>query len=73
MLDRRAVGELLGARTVEVPPRLLRGGMGLAGWAHLVPASPQLFDVVMQLPPLAPETSGPLRSHEAATGVGSRP
>jgi nucleoside-diphosphate-sugar epimerase len=112
VIDAKEAGDLLHARTVEVPPRLVRGGLALAWGAHLVPAAPALYDVVMQLPlidssrardelgwtphatsrdaleellrglqrgsddetpPLARETSGPLRSHEAGTGVGARP
>jgi nucleoside-diphosphate-sugar epimerase len=112
VIDAKEAGDLLDARTVEVPPRLVRRGLALAWGAHLVPAAPALYDVVMQLPlmdssrardemgwtphatsrdaleellrglqrgsdddtpPLARETSGPLRSHEAGTGVGARP
>jgi len=50
VLDARSVAELLEARAVEVPARLVRRALGAAWGAHLVPASPQLFDVVMQLP-----------------------
>jgi UDP-glucose 4-epimerase len=112
VIDAPVAGELLEARVFEVPPRLVRRGLGLAWAAHLVPAAPELFDVVMQLPlmdagrartelgwtpratsrealaellrglqqgadgetpPLARETSGPLRSHEVSTGSGTRP
>lgn len=112
VLDAQETGDLLDAKVLEVPPRVVRRGLGLAWAAHLVPAAPGLFDTVMQLPlldaarartelgwgpeatsrealaallrglrggtdgstpPLAAETGGPLRSHEVATGVGTRP
>jgi len=112
VIDAGEAGDLLDAKVVEVPPAVVRRGLGLAWAAHLVPAAPGLFDAVMQLPlldatrartelgwspeatsrealaallrglrrgsdgptpPLAEETSGPLRSHEVATGVGTRP
>jgi nucleoside-diphosphate-sugar epimerase len=112
VLDALRVGELLEARTFPVPARLVRSGLSLAWGAHLLPATPQLFDAVMQLPlldttrartelgwtplrssvealetllaglrhgadgatpPLSKDSSGPLRSHEASTGVGDQP
>jgi nucleoside-diphosphate-sugar epimerase len=50
VLDAREVSALLDARTIAVPSRLVRRGLGLAWSAHLVPPAPDLFDVVMQLP-----------------------
>ncbi|GAA3802740.1 NAD-dependent epimerase/dehydratase family protein [Nocardioides panacisoli] len=111
-LDVPAIARLLGARAVPVPARLTRLGVGAAWAAHLLPASPGLFDLLAQIPvmrtdrareelgwepqrdaettfgelwagfrsgeggptpPLAPATSGRLRSHEFATGLGWRP
>lgn len=41
---------LLGARTIRVPPALVRGGLWAAWHLNLVPASPGLFDAVLRLP-----------------------
>lgn len=50
VLDGAAVAEIVGARLVEVPRRLMRGALA-AGWhARLVPAQPQLFDLALSLP-----------------------
>lgn len=50
VLGSEAVGQVLGARPVELPAGLVRGALA-AGWAaHLVPADPKLFDLVMALP-----------------------
>lgn len=109
VVDPDVVASLLDARVVTVPPRLLRAGLAAAWRSHLVPASPELFDLAMQLPvmdcsrardvlgwtptrtsydavssvltglargaggetpPLDPDSSGPGRLHEVATGVG---
>lgn len=106
------IAGLLDARTFRVPSSAVRELINVAWSAHVVPASPHLFDAVMRLPllssrrareelgwsptvngvqalaaflsglqrgagaptpPLDPATSGRLRSHEFATGVGSRP
>ncbi|RRO14198.1 NAD-dependent epimerase/dehydratase family protein [Saccharopolyspora rhizosphaerae] len=50
LIDASVLGELLGARPVPVPPRLVRGALSAAWHLHLVPASPQLFDTFMRLP-----------------------
>ena len=112
VLDMHMIGELLGARVLRVPAGLTRAAIAAAWAAHLVPAAPGLFDMVVKMPmldasraraelgwrpthdsvaavetllegmrtakggptpPLDPATSGPLRSHELATGVGTRP
>jgi nucleoside-diphosphate-sugar epimerase len=112
VLDMAAIADLLGARVVRMPAGVARAGLAAAWGAHLVPASPHLFDLVTRIPmmstrrareelgwtprhgaaeavetfleglrsgeggptpPLSPETSGPMRSHEVATGVGERP
>ncbi|MGW5309537.1 NAD-dependent epimerase/dehydratase family protein [Nocardia thailandica] len=50
VIDRAALGVIFGARTVPVPPGLVRGALA-AGWhARLVPAAPDLFDAMMRLP-----------------------
>jgi nucleoside-diphosphate-sugar epimerase len=43
-------GELLGTRTVEVPPRLVRMAMAAAFRLRLIPAEPGLFDLFRSLP-----------------------
>jgi UDP-glucose 4-epimerase len=50
VLDLPAVAQSLNARTVKVPAGLLRTGLAAAWLAHLVPASPQLFDLAMRIP-----------------------
>jgi nucleoside-diphosphate-sugar epimerase len=45
-----SLAELFQARTVELPPGLIRAALA-AGWhLRLVPASPELFDLAMHLP-----------------------
>lgn len=112
VIDAETLAGLLGATPVRMPAAMVRTVLAAAWQLHLVPASPQLFDAVLQLPlmdvtrartelgwsprhsslealgeflegfrtqrgmptpPLAPETSGPMREHEIATGVGQRP
>jgi nucleoside-diphosphate-sugar epimerase len=112
VLDMATIADCLGARTVRVPAAVARAGLAAAWHAHLLPASPHLFDLVTRIPlmatararellgwtprhdapaavqafltglrshrggptpPLSPETSGTLRSHELATGTGQRP
>ncbi|WP_093802658.1 NAD-dependent epimerase/dehydratase family protein [Streptomyces sp. Wb2n-11] len=52
VVDARVLGELLGARVVRVPVRVVRTALAAAWSAHLVPASPHLFDAVLRLPVL---------------------
>jgi UDP-glucose 4-epimerase len=112
VLDAAALARLLGARVLRLPTPAVRAALATAWQLHLLPASPQLFDAVLQLPimntaragaelgwrprhssldavgefleglrdgagmntpPLAPDTSGPLRIHEITTGVRARP
>jgi UDP-glucose 4-epimerase len=40
----------LGARRVDIPPGLVRSSMSGAWQAHLVPASPELFEMARRLP-----------------------
>lgn len=112
VVDVPLIAALLGARPVRVPPRLARAVVAGAWGAHLVPASPGLFDLVSRVPlmstrrareelgwqparraedalaallagwrsphgaptpPLDPVSSGPLRSRELGTAVGTWP
>jgi nucleoside-diphosphate-sugar epimerase len=47
------LGELLSARPVRVPRRVLRTAIAAAWHLHLVPASPHLFDLVLRVPVMA--------------------
>ncbi|MGH3367249.1 MAG: NAD-dependent epimerase/dehydratase family protein [Nocardioidaceae bacterium] len=73
VLDMPAIASTLGARTVKVPASVARAGLA-AGWhAHLVPASPQLFDLVTRIPMLdstrAREVLGWAPRHDALDAV----
>ena len=50
VVDARALGELLGARPVRVPPSAVRAAIAAAWHLHLSPASPTLFDLARSLP-----------------------
>ena len=50
VIGRDELGELMDARTVEVPPRLARHGLEGAWHARLAPVPGSLLDAVMQLP-----------------------
>jgi UDP-glucose 4-epimerase len=50
VIDAAALGELLGARPVAVPPRVARAAVAALWRLHLVPASPYLLDLVLSLP-----------------------
>ena len=52
VLDRDDVGRLLGARTVEVPPRLVRSALNAAFHGRLAPVPAELFDAFARLPVL---------------------
>lgn len=55
VLDRVALGEIVGARTVAVPPRLVRTAID-AGWTlRAVPAPGDLFSGLMALPLMSTE------------------
>jgi nucleoside-diphosphate-sugar epimerase len=44
------LGELLGARPVQLPGRVVRSAM-VAGWvAHVVPSPPELLDALLRVP-----------------------
>jgi len=50
VIDAAALGDLLGARPVRVPPRLARAALDGLWRLHLVPASPELLELVLSLP-----------------------
>lgn len=50
VLDGPALAGVLGARYVPVPRLLVRGALAAAWHAHLLPADPKLFDLVLGLP-----------------------
>ncbi len=50
VLDMPTLASHLNARVVRVPTRVVRQAVAAAWHAHLVPASPQLFDLVMRIP-----------------------
>jgi len=50
VIDGPALAAVLGARGVPVPSTMVRAAFASAWWAHLVPAEPALFDLLMALP-----------------------
>lgn len=50
VLDMPAIGRLLDARVGRIPRGLTRKAVAAAWAAHLIPASPGLFDLMMQVP-----------------------
>lgn len=50
VLDAKTLGDLLGARPVKLPPKLVRQAVAAAWRLHLVPASPMLVDLTLSLP-----------------------
>lgn len=50
VIDAAELADMLGARTVRVPQRGVRAALAAAWGMHLVPASPGLFDLAMELP-----------------------
>jgi UDP-glucose 4-epimerase len=50
ILDREDLGRLLGTRTVEVPPRLVRSALNTAFHGRLAPVPAELFDALVRLP-----------------------
>jgi UDP-glucose 4-epimerase len=50
LLDGPALAEIFGARPVELPRAVVRGGMAAAWHAHVVPADPTLLDLTLGLP-----------------------
>lgn len=49
-VDAEYLAEMLGARSISAPATLLRAGVWAAWHAHVIPASPGLFDTVLGLP-----------------------
>lgn len=111
VLDPKELADLLHARTVPVPPRVLRAAASATWRLRLQPSPPGWVDMALNVPlmdtgrarlelgwepkhtarealmdllngmrngsgvetpPLAPETSGPLRVRELVTGIGAR-
>ncbi|TQL68018.1 nucleoside-diphosphate-sugar epimerase [Nocardioides albertanoniae] len=58
IIRREEVGELLGARTVEVPPGLVRHGLDAAWNARIAPVPGSLLEAVMQLPLMSTARAG---------------
>lgn len=50
VLARAELARILRTRTVEVPPRAVRGALAAAWHLRLAPATPGLFDAMMHLP-----------------------
>ncbi|TDC40498.1 NAD-dependent epimerase/dehydratase family protein [Actinomadura sp. KC345] len=50
VLDPAELAGILGARTVRVPARGVRAALAAAWTLHLVPASPGLFDLALEVP-----------------------
>ncbi|MEV6391012.1 NAD-dependent epimerase/dehydratase family protein [Nocardia xishanensis] len=50
VLDRERLGEIFGARTVEVPPSAVRAALTTAWRLRLAPTPPGLFDALLRLP-----------------------
>jgi nucleoside-diphosphate-sugar epimerase len=50
VLGPHELADLLGGRWVPAPSRAMRAGLAAAWAAHAVPASPQLFDLLMSVP-----------------------
>ena len=68
VLGGREIAQVLGARYVPVPRLLVRSALA-AGWlAHLVPADPKLFDLVLGLPLL--DTTRARTEQNPASGAG---
>lgn len=53
VLRREELGEIVGAPTVEVPPRLVSGALDLGWLAHLLPVPGSLADALLAVPVLA--------------------
>jgi nucleoside-diphosphate-sugar epimerase len=54
VLGPRELAGLVGARWLPAPARAVRSALALAYATHAVPASPQLFDLVMSMPVMSP-------------------
>ncbi len=73
LLRRRELGEILDARTVEVPSRVARGALAGGFRGHLAPVPPELYDAFVRLPVLATDRAehelGWRPRHRAADAV----
>ena len=65
LLRRAELGEIVGARTVDVPPRLVSGALELGWLTHLLPVPGSLADALLAVPVLATD--------RARTELGWRP
>jgi nucleoside-diphosphate-sugar epimerase len=55
VLDPGAIGEALGSRWLPMPAAMMKGVVTAAFQAHLVPASPGLFELALRIPMLSSE------------------
>jgi UDP-glucose 4-epimerase len=73
VLDMAAIADCLDARAVRMPTAVARAGLAAAWHAHLVPASPHLFDLVNRIPMLdttrAREVLGWTPRHDAPAAI----
>lgn len=73
VLRREELGEILGARTVDVPPGLVHGALGAAWLARLAPVPATLADALLAVPLLSAERArselGWTPQHSAADAV----
>jgi UDP-glucose 4-epimerase len=75
VLRRKELGELLGARTFEIPVGAVRAALATAWKTRLAPVPPELFDALMQLPVMATDRARDeldwIPSHSAADALGA--
>ena len=75
ILRREQLGELLGARTFEVPVGAARAALAAAWKTRLAPVPPELFDALVHLPVMATHRARQeldwMPSHSAADALGS--
>jgi nucleoside-diphosphate-sugar epimerase len=75
ILRREELGELLGARTFDVPVGAARAALAAAWRTRLAPVPPELFDALMRLPVMATDRAreelGWVPRHSAADALGA--
>ena len=75
LLRAAEVGRVVGARTVSVPPGVVRAGLVSAFRARIAPVPPELFDAFMRLPVMATDQAradlGWRPQHSAEDAVGA--
>lgn len=75
VLRRQELGDLLGARTFEVPVGAARAALAAAWQTRLAPAPPELFDALVRLPVMSTDRArqelGWAPAHSAADALGS--